>query len=136
AGTHYTNPSAHRERVKCWSGIPCITCISWSFDAANGEFLLARSTVEQNLVAKVDPKGFVTVNENAVLKEVGKYYHVCPTFNGGRDWPSSAYNPKSNVMYVQLLNLCIDLRARADREPAPQFVYNVDANTKFASVRD
>ena len=71
----------------------------------------AKATAEQNLVQTVTPKGFVTVNENAVLKEVGKFYHVCPTFNGGRDWPSSAYNPKTNVLYVTLINLCIDLRA-------------------------
>mgnify|MGYP000184389484 CR=1 FL=1 len=66
----------------------------------------------------------MTVNEAAVLKEVGKFYHVCPTFNGGRDWPSSAYNPKANVMYVQLLNLCIDLRARADRDAAPRLGFD------------
>jgi len=136
AGMLSVNPDARRGPRKTLTGIPCKTGIAWSFDAANGEFLWAKQTVEQNLVSRIDPKGFVTVNEAAVLKEVGKYYHVCPTFNGGRDWPSSAYNPKSNVMYVQLLNLCIDLRARADRDAAPQFVYNVDANTKFASGRD
>ncbi|HMH63639.1 MAG TPA: PQQ-binding-like beta-propeller repeat protein, partial [Bradyrhizobium sp.] len=136
AGMLAVNPDARKGPRKTLTGVPCKTGIAWSFDAANGEFLWARSTVEQNLVQTITPKGFVTVNENAVLKEVGKYYHVCPTFNGGRDWPSSAYNPKSNVMYVQLLNLCIDLRARADRDAAPQFVYNVDANTKFASGRD
>ncbi|HLQ88948.1 MAG TPA: PQQ-binding-like beta-propeller repeat protein [Xanthobacteraceae bacterium] len=127
------NPDARRGPRKTLTGIPCKTGIAWSFDAANGEFLWAKSTAEQNLVQTITPKGFVTVNDNAVLKEVGKFYHVCPTFNGGRDWPSSSYNPKSNVIYVQLLNLCIDLRARADREPAPQFVYNVDSNAKMAS---
>src|SRR5882672_7571062 len=136
AGMLAVNPDARRGPRKTLTGVPCKTGIAWSFDAASGEFLWAKQTVEQNLVARIDPKGLVTVNEAAVLKEVGKYYHVCPTFNGGRDWPSSAYNPKSNVMYVQLLNLCIDLRARADRDAAPQFVYNVDANTKFASGRD
>jgi alcohol dehydrogenase (cytochrome c) len=127
------NPDARRGPRKTLTGVPCKTGIAWSFDAANGEFLWAKSTAEQNLVQTITPKGFVTVNDNAVLKEVGKFYHVCPTFNGGRDWPSSSYNPKSNVIYVQLLNLCIDLRARADREPAPQFVYNVDSNAKMAS---
>jgi alcohol dehydrogenase (cytochrome c) len=136
AGMLSVNPDARRGPRKTLTGVPCKTGIAWSFDAANGEFLLAKQTVEQNLVAKVDPKGLVTVNEAAVLKEIGKFYHVCPTFNGGRDWPSSAYNPKSNVMYVQLLNLCIDLRARADRDPAPQFVYNVDSKAKFAAGRD
>jgi alcohol dehydrogenase (cytochrome c) len=136
AGMLSVNPDARRGPRKILTGVPCKTGIAWSFDAANGEFLWAKQTVEQNLVAKIDPKGLVTVNEAAVLKEVGKFYHVCPTFNGGRDWPSSAYNPKSNVMYVQLLNLCVDLRARADRDAAPQFVYNVEANPKFASGRD
>jgi len=136
AGMLSVNPDARRGPRKTLTGVPCKTGIAWSFDAANGEFLWAKQTVEQNLVARIDPKGLVTVNEAAVLKEVGKFYHVCPTFNGGRDWPSSAYNPKSNVMYVQLLNLCIDLRARADRDAAPQFVYNVDSNPKFASGRD
>jgi alcohol dehydrogenase (cytochrome c) len=130
------NPDARRGPRKTLTGIPCKTGIAWSFDAANGEFLWAKSTAEQNLVQSVTSKGFVTVNDGAVLKEVGKYYHVCPTFNGGRDWPSSSYNPKSNVIYVQLLNLCIDLRARADRDAAPQFVYNVDSNAKFASGKD
>jgi alcohol dehydrogenase (cytochrome c) len=136
AGMLSVNPDARRGPRKTLTGVPCKTGIAWSFDAANGEFLWAKQTVEQNLVARIDPKGLVTVNEAAVLKEVGKFYHVCPTFNGGRDWPSSAYNPKSNVMYVQLLNLCIDIRARADRDAAPQFVYNVDSNPKFASGRD
>jgi len=130
------NPAARRGPRKTLTGVPCKTGIAWSFDAANGEFLWAKSTAEQNLVQSVTPKGFVTVNDGAVLKEVGKYYHVCPTFNGGRDWPSSSYNPKANVIYVQLLNLCIDLRARADRDAAPQFVYNVDSNAKFASGKD
>jgi alcohol dehydrogenase (cytochrome c) len=136
AGMLSVNPDARRGPRKTLTGVPCKTGIAWSFDAANGEFLWAKQTVEQNLGARIDPKGLVTVNEAAVLKEVGKFYHVCPTFNGGRDWPSSAYNPKSNVMYVQLLNLCIDIRARADRDAAPQFVYNVDSNPKFASGRD
>jgi alcohol dehydrogenase (cytochrome c) len=136
AGMLAVNPDARRGPRKVLTGIPCKTGIAWSFDAANGEFLWAKQTVEQNLVARIDPKGLVTVNENAVLKEVGKVYNVCPTFNGGRDWPSGAYNPKTNVMYVQLLNLCTDLSARADREPAPQFVYNVNNVAKFAPGKD
>jgi alcohol dehydrogenase (cytochrome c) len=130
------NPDARRGPRKTLTGIPCKTGIAWSFDAANGEFLWAKQTVEQNMVAKVDPKGFVTVNEEAVLKEVGKTYHVCPTFNGGRDWPSGAYNPKTNIMFAQLINVCIDISARADREPAPQFTYNVNSVGKFPTGKD
>jgi alcohol dehydrogenase (cytochrome c) len=130
------NPEARRGPRKTLTGIPCKTGIAWSFDAATGEFLWARPTTEQNLVARIDPKGLVTVNEDVVLKEVGKTYHVCPTYNGGRDWPQGAYNPKSNIMYFQLMNLCADSTARTDRTAAPQFVYNTNNVSKFASGKD
>src|ERR1700681_4685410 len=135
-GMMAVNPDARRGSRKTLTGVPCKTGIAWSFDAANGEFLWAKSTVEQNLVEKIDGKGLVTVNESVVLKEVGKTYHMCPTFTGGRDWPSGAYNPKTNVMFMPLQNLCFDTTPRADRDPAPQFVYNVNNVAKFASGKD
>ncbi|MBI4888084.1 MAG: PQQ-binding-like beta-propeller repeat protein [Acidobacteria bacterium] len=130
------NPAARGRTRKTLTGVPCKTGIAWSFDAATGEFLWARATTEQNLVKTIDSKGFVTVNEDAVLKEIGKTYHVCPTYNGGRDWPYGAYNPRSNVMYVQLANVCIDTTARADRGPQPQFVYNTTNVGKFSAGKD
>jgi alcohol dehydrogenase (cytochrome c) len=130
------NPAARGKPRKTLTGVPCKTGIAWSFDAATGEFLWARATNEQNLVATIDGKGLVTVNEDAVLKEIGKTYHVCPTYNGGRDWPYGAYNPRSNVMYVQLANVCIDTTARADRGPQPEFVYNTTNVGKFSSGKD
>jgi alcohol dehydrogenase (cytochrome c) len=71
-----------------------------------------------------------------VLKESGKTYHVCPTYLGGRDWPYGAYNPRSNVMFVALTNLCIESTARADRGPQPQFVYNTTNVGKFPAGKD
>ena len=136
AGMLSINPDARRGPRKTLTGVPCKTGIAWSFDAANGEFLWAKPTTEQNLVARIDPKGLVTVNEDAVLKEAGKTYHVCPTYNGGRDWPQGAYNPRANVMYVPLSNLCIDSTARSDRTAAPQFVYNTTNIGKFATGKD
>jgi len=130
------NPNARRGPRKTLTGMPCKTGIAWSFDAATGEFLWARPTTEQNLVARIDPKGLVTVNEDVVLKEVGKTYHVCPTYNGGRDWPQGAYNPRSNVMYFPLTNLCIETTARTDRRVAPEFAYNTNNVGRFAAGKD
>jgi alcohol dehydrogenase (cytochrome c) len=130
------NPNARRGPRKTLTGVPCKTGIAWSFDAATGEFLWAKPTTEQNIVARIDPKGLVTVNEDVVLKEVDKTYHVCPTYNGGRDWPQGAYNPKSNVMYIPLSNLCIDSTARTDRNAEPQFAYNTNNVGKFAPGKD
>ena len=85
AGMLSVNPDARRGPRKTLTGIPCKTGIAWSFDAATGEFLWAKPTNEQNLVAQIDSKGLVTVNEDVVLKEVGKTYSICPTYGGGRD---------------------------------------------------
>jgi alcohol dehydrogenase (cytochrome c) len=130
------NPDARRGPRKTLTGVPCKTGIAWSFDAATGEFLWAKPTTTQNLVAGIDSKGLVTVNEGVVLKEVGRTYRVCPTYNGGRDWPQGAYNPRSNVMYVPLYNACIDSTARTDRAAAPQFVYNTTNVALFPPGKD
>ncbi len=136
AGMLATNPDARRGPRKTLTGVPCKTGIAWSFDAATGEFLWARSTVEQNLVARIDGKGAVSVNEDVVLSDVNKTYHVCPTFSGGRDWPMGAYNPKTNIMFMPLSNACIDETARTDREILPQFVYNTTNVGRFPQGKD
>ncbi len=136
AGMLSVNPNVSGGRRKTLTGVPCKTGIAWSFDAATGEFLWAKPTTEQNLVARIDEKGLVTVNEDVVLKEVGKTYHICPTYQGGRDWPQGAYNPKTNVMYMPLSNLCLDSTARTDRAAAPNFVYNTTNVGKFAAGKD
>ena len=130
------NPAARRGPRKTLTGVPCKTGIAWSFDAANGEFLWAKATTQQNLVAKIDQKGLVTVNEDVVLKEVGKTYSICPTYNGGRDWPQGAYNPKTNVMYIPLSNVCIDTTARTDRTVQAQYAYNTNNVAKFPAGKD
>jgi alcohol dehydrogenase (cytochrome c) len=110
---------------KTLTGVPCKTSIMWSFDAAKGDFLWAKSTVYQNLVNGIDAKGRVTVNQDNVMRDLNKVYHQCPTHAGGRDWPFAAYSPQTNVMYVQLQNLCADYKVRADNIPSkPADQYN------------
>jgi alcohol dehydrogenase (cytochrome c) len=130
------NPDARRGQRKTLTGIPCKTGIAWSFDAANGEFLWAKQTVEQNLVARIDGKGLVSVNEASVISDVNKTYQICPTFTGGRDWPMGAYNPKTNLMFVPMSNACIEETARNDREAKPEFVYNTTNVGKFPPGKD
>ncbi len=48
------------------------------------------------------------------MRDVNKTYHQCPTHAGGRDWPYSAYSPETNVLYVQMQNMCADYSARLD----------------------
>ena len=54
---------------KTLTGVPCKTSIMWSFDAAKGDFLWAKSTVSQNLVHGIDSKGAVTVNQDVLMRD-------------------------------------------------------------------
>jgi alcohol dehydrogenase (cytochrome c) len=110
---------------KTLTGVPCKTSIMWSFDAAKGDFLWAKSTVFQNLVNGIDNKGQVTPNPDALIEDLSKTYHQCPTHAGGRDWPFAAYSPQTDVMYVQLQNLCANYKVRANNIPSkPSDQYN------------
>jgi alcohol dehydrogenase (cytochrome c) len=121
---------------KTLTGVPCKTSIMWSFDEAKGDFLWAKSTAVQNLVDSIDPKGLVKVNQDEVMRDLNKVYHQCPTHAGGRDWPFAAYSPQTNVMYVQLQNLCADYRVRADNVPSkPHDQYNTLGKAMLADGR-
>ncbi|HWX89023.1 MAG TPA: PQQ-binding-like beta-propeller repeat protein [Rhizomicrobium sp.] len=118
---------------KTLTGMPCKTSIMWSFDEAKGDFLWAKSTVFQNLVSGIDAKGQVTVNPDQLMRDINKVYHQCPTHSGGRDWPFAAYSPQTNVMYVQLQNLCTDYKVRADNIPSkPSDQYNTSGKPMVA----
>jgi alcohol dehydrogenase (cytochrome c) len=118
---------------KTLTGVPCKTSIMWSFDAAKGDFLWAKSTVFQNLVNGIDAKGQVTVNPDQLMTDINKTYHQCPTHSGGRDWPFAAYSPETNVMYVMLQNLCTDYKVRADNIPSkPRDQYNTSGKPMVA----
>ena len=44
---------------------------------------------------------------------------VCPSSNGGKNWPAGAYNPQSNVMFYPLQNMCMKAKTTTDkRDPA------------------
>ncbi len=107
------------------TGVPCKTSIMWSLDAASGDFLWAKGTAVQNIVTGIDARGRVTINEDQLMRDIHKLYHRCPTNAGGRDWPFSAYSPQTNTLFVQIQNLCVDTRVRADNIPSkPSDLYN------------
>jgi alcohol dehydrogenase (cytochrome c) len=107
------------------TGVPCKTGILWQFDAATGEFIYARSTVQQTLIESVDDQGQVTINEAALPLEVDVATPMCPTFLGGRDWAPTSFNPETKIMYVPLTNMCADVTP-LDQEPTGLDAYNTE----------
>ena len=96
------------ETRKVVTGIPGKTGLVYTLDRATGEFLWARPTVEQNVIADIDgATGTVTENEELVFTALGQVLLVCPSMHGGRDWEAGAYSPLTNTMYFPLRNACM-----------------------------
>jgi alcohol dehydrogenase (cytochrome c) len=104
------------ERRKVVTGIPGKTGIVYTLDRQTGEFLWATPTVRQNVVSKIDgATGKVTVNPETVFDKVGDTRFVCPTANGGKDFPAGAYSPLTNTMYYPLQNTCANITATTEK---------------------
>lgn len=129
-GKQAINPDAKTGARRVLTGVPCKTGLLWQFDAKTGEFIYARDTAKQNIVGHIDDKGLVTVNEEKVFKADGSPVDFCPTFLGGRDWPRTAYNPDTKVMFIPMTNACAEITPRTDA-PDPANGYNIRAVYKL-----
>src|SRR5207237_2747400 len=104
------------ERRKVVTGIPGKTGVVYTLDRQTGEFLWARPTVYQNVISKIDgATGKVTVNPETTFTADGQTRRVCPSANGGKDFPAGAYSPLTNTMYYGLQNTCMDVTSIANR---------------------
>lgn len=112
----WINPNIVPGQVyRTMTGIPGKTGIVYSLDRATGEFLWARTTVQQNVVSEIQDDGRVVVNEDVIPTSIDDPYGlVCPTPLGGKDWMPGAYNPDTNAMYMPLANMCFEPEITTD----------------------
>jgi alcohol dehydrogenase (cytochrome c) len=95
------------ERRKVVTGIPGKTGIIYTLDRQTGEFLWARPTNFQNVVSSIDgATGAVTVNPEAQFSRANEERLICPTTNGGKNWPAGAYSPLNNALFMPVQNTC------------------------------
>lgn len=81
--------------------------IVWSMDRETGEFLWARETIFQNVIADLDPRtGEVTINEDVIPRDIRNPVLACPSAQGGKNWAAGAYSPLTGAMYVPMDNVC------------------------------
>jgi alcohol dehydrogenase (cytochrome c) len=89
------------------TGVPGKTGIVYTLDRRTGQFLWARPTIYQNVVAKIDGRsGAVTVEPKSIFSKKGDQATVCPSIHGGKNWPAGAYSPLTGAMYFPLQNTC------------------------------
>jgi alcohol dehydrogenase (cytochrome c) len=77
-------------------------------DRASGKYEFSKDLGLQNLVTGIDPKTGKKII-NPVLEPVAnKTAFVCPNANGARNWPATSYNPDTHILYVPLVESCMD----------------------------
>ena len=118
------------ERRKVVTGIPGKTGIVYTLDRKTGEFLWATPTVKQNVVSKIDgATGEVTVNPETTFQKAFQERFVCPTSQGGKDFPAGAYSPLTNTMYYPLQNTCETVAPIADK-PVANSLYAITSKAQ------
>ncbi|MCH8295691.1 PQQ-dependent dehydrogenase, methanol/ethanol family [Candidatus Poribacteria bacterium] len=74
-------------------------------DRTNGKFLYAKTYCEVTWSEGLDENGRPIVKPEAWTSEEGTI-RVCPGVEGGKNWPPSAYNPQTNMLYFSVLEYC------------------------------
>jgi alcohol dehydrogenase (cytochrome c) len=124
------------ERRKVITGIPGKTGLVYTLDRVTGEFLWARPTVMQNVITKIDgATGEVFVNPEKLFSKIDEEKLICPSSNGGKNWPAGAYNPRSNVMFMPMQNMCMKAKTTTDTRD-PQRVYGLNMPGEIAAGTD
>ena len=60
---------------------------------------------------------------------------ICPSAQGGKNWPAGAYSPQTNVMCMPMQNMCGNYTVTMDRRD-PSKVYGLDFPTIIAPGTD
>jgi alcohol dehydrogenase (cytochrome c) len=78
-----------------------------TLDAATGEYLYSTDMGLQTLVKSIDPRTGAKHIDPAFNPSPGVERVICPSVYGGRDWPSTAYNPRTGVVFAPLNETCM-----------------------------
>ena len=79
-----------------------------TLDAATGKYLFSYDVGLQNLVTSIDPQSGDKKINPAYDPKPNEQMHFCPSLVGGRNWPATAFNAKTGILYVPLNEACAD----------------------------
>jgi alcohol dehydrogenase (cytochrome c) len=105
----WINPRVRNgERRKVITGVPGKTGIVYTLDRETGDFLWARETTMQNVIADINVEsGAATVNADKIFTGPGQEKLICPSTSGGKNYPAGTYSPLTGVMFYPLNNTCM-----------------------------
>ena len=85
-------------------------------EADTGKYLSSIDLGLQNLVTAIDPKTGAKTNDLTLLPGDGTTKMVCPHVDGGRDWMPTSYEPEMKILYIPMVEACMDLVPVPDGE--------------------
>jgi alcohol dehydrogenase (cytochrome c) len=87
--------------------------ILWKLDRKTGKFVSEKETLFQNVFSGVDPNtGKLTYRPDIVEQKIGKGVQVCPSTEGGHDWPAMSYYPPTGILIIPLSQSCMEMFGR------------------------
>jgi alcohol dehydrogenase (cytochrome c) len=131
----WINPRVRQgEQRKVITGIPGKTGVVYTLDASTGQFLWARETVPQNVIADINKEsGAATVNPDKLFTAPGQEKLICPSTSGGKNYPSGTYSPQTGLMYYPLQNTCMMVTSLdKTNDPNDNSLYRFTAKVQIA----
>jgi alcohol dehydrogenase (cytochrome c) len=86
--------------------------VLWKLNRVTGAYEDSAQTVFQNVFDHFDKKtGEPTYRKDVLAAKVGDWISSCPGPAGGHDWPSTSYDPKTDLIIIPLHQSCVLMRA-------------------------
>jgi alcohol dehydrogenase (cytochrome c) len=80
-----------------------------TLDAANGLYAASVDLGLQNVVTGIDPKTGAKMIDAKLVPGDGETKFVCPHAGGARSWLPTSYDPVTKLIFVPLVESCMDL---------------------------
>jgi alcohol dehydrogenase (cytochrome c) len=82
-------------------------------DAETGKYVssvdLGTGVGLQNVVTGIDPKTGAKIIDPRLVPGDGETKMVCPHVDGGRDWMPTSFDPASKILYIPIVEACMDM---------------------------
>jgi alcohol dehydrogenase (cytochrome c) len=87
--------------------------ILWKLDRESGRYLAHKETVYQSLFTHIDAKtGEPTYRPDILEQQVGQWFQICPSTEGGHNWQAMSYHPGTAQLIIPLSQSCMAMSGR------------------------
>jgi alcohol dehydrogenase (cytochrome c) len=80
-----------------------------TMEADTGKYVFSFDLGVQNVVTAIDPKTGEKIIDQKLVPGDGETKFTCPHAGGAKSWLPSSYNPRTKMLYVTMVEACMDL---------------------------